>query len=295
MKINIVNSEHIDSILGKFARRLSEWIPKLGHECVVTKEPIPADLHHFIYYITYFDFQNQQKSNTDTVMITHLDTSWKIDRVKQESKIFAKGICLSKFGMENFIKAGIPADKLDYAHPGQDEIVKPRRLRVGIITDLYIDGRKREGILLEIIKNISPEYFEFVIMGARWEKMMAELEKTEFYIEYYDHYDPAVYQKIIPTLDYFLYFGLDEGSMPFLDAARANVKMIMPADGMAFDYMTENGKVDYCLIKADADDFVFEFTRIQTKIEARTKLIKEWTWKAYTEKCIKIWEGILKR
>lgn len=292
MKINIVNSEPIDSILGKFARRLSEWLLRLGHECKITVLPEDGwDLYHYIYFITFQDLPGQFKKSNSSVMITHLDQSWKVNLVKEQSRIFAKGICLSKFGMERFISMGIPADKLDYAHPGQDEIVKPRKLRIGLITDLYVDGRKRENILLEIVKHIKPEYFEFVIMGKRWENILNQLGKTEFYIEYYDHYDPAVYQRIIPTLDYFLYFGLEEGSMAFLDAVRANVKTIVPPDGTAFDYVREGGMVDH--LNLDPIHFVNTFVKIQEEIENRTRLIKEWTWKAYTEKCIQIWKGIL--
>lgn len=47
-----------------------------------------------------------------------------------------------------------------------------------------------------------------------------------FQVDYYSEFIYEEYLKLMPSLDYYLFWGFDEGSMGYLDALRAGVKRL---------------------------------------------------------------------
>jgi hypothetical protein len=137
--------------------------------------------------------------------------------------------------MEYLIKMGIPQSKLCYVSPAHDETVKIKKIKIGITCRVQEDGRKRESILFEIGKSINPNLFSFTIMGDGWQYYVDQLRKLGFEVEYHDSFDYNKYMKIIPTLDYYLYMGMDEGQMGFIDALAAGVEPIVTNQGYHLD------------------------------------------------------------
>src|SRR5262245_66043381 len=90
-------------------------------------------------------------------------------------------------------------------------------------------------MLLELAEGISSVDFVFRIMGHGWDEVVAGLRRRGFDVDYSAQFDRQLYYELMPQLDYYLYLGLDEGSMGFLDALAAGVATIVTPQGFHRD------------------------------------------------------------
>ena len=163
MKVHIVCYEDVHGwILGKFALKLQEHLRPLGVAASISKQPDPrADINH---HIIYYDYDGR-KTTTDTVMVTHIDTDWKRERLGQQLVNAAMGICMSAETVDNLTAAGLPREKLCFVNPGHDGEMRARRTIIGITSKVQPSGCKREGILLDLaLSGFPPKTFS----SASW-------------------------------------------------------------------------------------------------------------------------------
>lgn len=286
MRVRIVCYEDIDGwILGKFAKKLNEELVKLSIDSDIGKLPdYQADINHHIIYCNY----NGEKTTTDTIMITHIDSLSKVNLLKKQLKHAEMGICMSSSTMKMLKDAGLPKEKLRFINPAQDGVIRPIPMVLGITSKTHNDGRKKENILRKIAEEIKPTDFSFKIMGDGWHDIVSSLKLKGFTVEYYNKFDYQIYVKMVPTFDYFLYFSDDEGSMGFIDALAAGVKTIVTPQGYHLDAV---------------DGISYSINNYKEIIETlgmialeRNKLINSvalWTWEIYAKKHLEIWQYLL--
>ena len=285
MKVNIISYEPVgDWILGKFALRMNGCLNALGVESNISSAPdYTADINHHIFYLMW----SGAKTTHDTTMITHVDSQQRLDAVKAQSKV-AHGICMSRDTLQFLVNRGVDGSRLSYVNPAQDGVIKPRKLNIGITTRLYADGRKREGIVLDLCKQIDPGTFKFTIIGAGWEAIVGKMKGLGFEVDYYG-FEYKSYTSLVPTFDYYFYPAFEEeGSMGTLDALAAGVKTIVPCAGFHADL---NGGITYSYF--DLPQLIEVFREIKAERDDRVKVVADWTWEGYTKKHIAIWESIL--
>ncbi len=288
MKVRIICYEDTCAwILGKFALKLCEGITALGYTADIAKKPDPtADINH---HIIYYDYDGRS-NGLDTVMITHIDTVDKLNKIKFQLKNARLGICMSNGTVKQLQSSGVARDRLAYVNPAHDSVIKPRKLSIGILSKTHADGRKKENELLEIASKIEPREFKFVIMGTGWHDVVGQLQAHGYEVEYYDQFDYGKYVSIVPALDYFLYYSFDEGSMAFLDALSAGVKTIVSPQGYHLDAV--GGIVHPVWNVANV------VSSLQTESASRNRLVSsvaDWTWENYAKKHVDIWSELLGR
>jgi len=286
MRVRIVCYEEMGSwILGKFSLKLQEELGKLSIDADIARVPDhSADVNHHVIYIDY----DGRRSSLDTVMVTHIDTDWKFRKLKSQLSDAATGICMSSDTMNSLHKAGIPSERLCYISPAHDGLIRPRPLLVGIATRLYPDGRKREGMLVQLAERIDPCKFSFMIMGDGWESIVANLRNRGFAVDYWANYDPVVYRSMIPSLDYYLYLGTDEGSMGFIDALAAAVPTIVTPQGFHLDAL--DGLVHPF---TTAEELFSVFEDIAAGRRKLPDAVADWGWREYAIKHLDLWEYLL--
>jgi hypothetical protein len=286
MRIRLVCYEDTESwILGKFALKLQEELRLLSVDADIARTPdATADVNHHIIYLDY----NSRPNPLDTVMVTHIDADWKFRKLKRVMEHASVGICMSADTMGILVAAGIPAAKLCFINPAHDGAIRPRPLLVGITTRVYPDGRKRERLLLELAERISPSSFAFMIMGEGWGEMVALLRAQGYCIDYRPDFDLDTYRKLIPTLDYYLYLGLDEGSMGFIDALSAGVPTIVTPQGYHLD--AAGGLVHPF---ETLEELCAVFERIAAARQALVDSVACWTWRDYAVKHLALWKYLL--
>ncbi len=239
MKINIILHPENDSwIIEKMALKLKECVNTLGMETAISREPnAQCDINHWMSYA----FAVPPKLTPSSMLITHIDDPYKLAQVKSQlSDSVDIGLCMSSYALRELVNRGLPRESLAYINPGHDSAVKPRPTVIGITTRLYDDGRKRESLIIKLSESMSLRHFEFVIFGSGWDRIVPKLERAGAIVRYipggndYKH-DYKIMIEEIPYFDYYLYLGLDEGSLGTLDACAAGVKTIVTPQGFHVD------------------------------------------------------------
>lgn len=288
LKVRIINYEGGGWILTKFAQRLKENLISLGVQADIGGIDPDADINHHIPYHPYLPI----REFNDTLMITHVDTQQKVELIRRQLKKAKMAICMSKDMLGFLEKKGIPREKLCYINPAHDNNMHPKKYVIGITHRCYdsYDLRKRTTSLLDMLEGVNPIYFKFKIMGAGWQHIVAEMQRRGFEVEYYDDFDYVQYHELMPSLDFYLFFGFDEGSMGYLDALSAGVKTIVTPQGFHLD--VENG-IDYSC--RTIDQFTNVLYDLQYEREKRIASVADWTWDNYAKKHVEVWEYILGR
>ena len=284
MKINIVAP--IDGwILNKFGQCVYNELIKMEINAVISQGfDSSADINHYF-------FANEAPEvipHRTTFMVTHVDMSWKFENIKRITDMDAIAICMSRETMEKLVSWGVRRNRICYVNPAQDGGIRPRKVALGFTHKVHDDNRKRETMLIDICKQISPESFRFVIMGAGWEEIIGAVRALGFEVEYYPEFEKQQYNKLMLGLDYYCYFGFDEGSMGFLDAVAAGIGTIVTPQGYHLDTGCE---ITYPV--RTINDIVDSLHEIENKNQKNLRFIKEWTWKNYTLKHMEIWKYML--
>jgi hypothetical protein len=286
MRVRIVSYEDVNAwILGKFARKLNEELLKLGVQSDISNVPDPhADINHHIIY-TYC--KPGQPAHNDTVMITHVDEIHKANLLKKQLATAKAGICMSAATMNELIGIGLPADKLCYVSPAHDNVMKPRRISIGITSKVQPTGSKREDLIIRLAESLDHMLFEFVIMGSGWESVIDKLKKKGAHVTYYNQFDYDRYIQILPAFDYYLYPGQDEGSMGFIDALASGVKTVVTPQGFHLD---APGGISHPF--NTAEELLAIFEKISAERRNLINAVSTWTWADYAIKHLEIWKYI---
>lgn len=278
-KVNIILNES-GWILQKFAREMEKNLNFLGINAVISSEfDKSADINH------YFAPDGEGKVNdATTFMITHVFKQSYLEWIRKLTSQGAIGICMSKDTMQKLISSGIERNRICYINPAQDGAIYPKKISLGFTHRVYKDNRKRESILIDICRRVSAKYFKIVIMGSGWEEIIREVKILGFEVEYYPEFDKQTYNVIMQNLDYYCYFGFDEGSMGYLDAVAAGIGTIVTPQG----YHLDSGcPITYPV--ETLDDIVDALHEIEDKREKSFRFIESWTWKNYAKKHLEIW------
>lgn len=286
MRVRLICYEDVHEwILGKFALRMQEDLQKIGIEADIAKTSDPtADINHHIIYEQY----NGIASMNDTLMITHIDSSDKLNHLINVINSVSFGICMSKDTMQRLIALGLPKERLCYVNPAQDGDFLPKKIQIGYTSRWYADGRKREYLLRDLANNLNPAFFAFKFMGGGWDSIVNLFRTKGFEVEYFSQFDLHLYKKLISEIDYYLYTGLDEGQMGFVDALAAGAKTIVTPQGYHLD--VDNGITHPF---NDSKDLLEIFNAIYHEKLNRIQLVESWTWTNYTLKHVEIWNRML--
>lgn len=286
LKINIISYENVDRwILGKFAKNLKSELNALGLYCKISEKPDSSfDINHHIIFLGY----QKIKTKIDTLMVTHIDSSHKMEVAKDLISHSDLGICMSRDTMNILAHSGISGQKLAFVNPAHDGLIEPKKIHLGITCKVGYDGRKNESYLKDLFENVSPQLFRISIMGAGWEALVEEGKEKGFDINYWNEFDLIQYRKLMPMLDYYLYFGFDEGSMGFVDALAAGVKTIVTPQGYHLD--AKNG-VTYPI--ENVQSFLKTLSIIEKDLRDRIQSVKNWTWYDYAIQHRDLWQELL--
>lgn len=292
MKVSIVlNRANRSWIIEKIATRLAQELAAFDVEATVSEsaEKTSDIVHHMSWA-----FANTRTPQLSTMFITHLDDSHKIGQVCStlHSQTVNVGICMSSDTRQQLLDEGVKSEHLTFISPAHDAVVKPRRIVLGLTTRLYPDGRKREQLLLDVTSRMNLEEFEFRIFGAGWEKVVPELERAGAIVLYQQEtsdylHDYSSMLAAIPGFDYYIYLGMDEGSLGTLDALASGVKTIITPQGFHLDLV--DGITHPVLT---SDDLEAVLRGILDERQSRITSVQDLTWKAYAKSHLELWTAM---
>lgn len=290
MKVNIISpGEDQGWIIYKFGKSVYDELKKMGIEVYLNDHyNSNADINHY-FMPNNIGYSGYSKVDSRTTfMITHVDTLLKLNQIKECTAKGAIGICMSLETRNTLIASGVPRDKICYIHPAQDGVIQPRKIALGFTYKVHDDNRKRDDMLIDICKEIDARMFKFVIMGEGWTDIVKEVRSLGFEVNYYDTFDKEQYNKLMPRLDYYCYFGFDEGSMGYLDAVAAGIGTIVTPQGYHLDT-----KYPITHPVRTLEDILAVLHNIEAAKRPCFDFISNWTWENYAKKHIEIWQYML--
>lgn len=280
LKICLVNYEQalgLDAILTKYARMMERELIDMGHEVIVQPTIKDGYINHHINFVAYVN----QKKGKHTTMITHVsgDKTWteefKLRLVKNQESWGTIGFPMNEGMKETLIQAGCDPKKLFVTGHAHDSL--PRRpILITISSNLYPDGRKREEMFTELVKQLpNQNQFIFRIMGKDWMRVLEPLRKIGIQVQWTDHFTADLYNQLLSTSDYLLYTGGEDSlAQSVIDAKQAGLRIIAPPNK---DLAVE-----------------LPFTNQEELNEIFRKLVenpvKEWTWENFTKRHVAVWE-----
>jgi hypothetical protein len=292
MKIRIVLSvQNAAWIIGKIAERLGDELRRAGAEVTVGDKPDDsADINHWMSYA----FVERRAGRASTVFVTHIDDPYKKAQLNDLLGSRADlGLCMSRDTMQSLVAQGIPAARVWYVSPAHDAPPEPARIRIAITTRLYDDGRKREAFLLELARERDLSPFHFEIAGAGWEDVVPLLREAGASV----HWEAggsdyqADYQAILEGMRscrYYLYLGMDEGSLGTLDALALGLETIVTPQGFHLDI---RGGITEPVEKYE--EFRDVMDRLAQARQARIDSVRNWTWPQFAADHLLVWQALL--
>ena len=283
----IVSVENAGWVIGKMAARLAEALNRAGAEATVASEPDDAaDVNHWMSYAVV----SRRAGRAATVFITHIDDPYKTAQLRHALTNFADlGLCMSRDSVRALASRGVPEERLWYVLPAFDAPPEPKRIRIAVATRLYDDGRKRESLLLRLASERDLSPFHFEISGSGWDAVVPRLRGAGASV----HWDEGVenYRGMLEamrTCDYYLYLGMDEGSLGTLDALALGLKTIVTPQGFHLDI---DGGIDEAV--ESYDELRVLMDRLAHERARRMAAVRGWTWEQYAAEHRMIWEALL--
>jgi hypothetical protein len=167
-------------------------------------------------------------------------------------------------------------------------VAAPRKTLIGITSKVQESGCKREQMLMDLAGRISSRDFRFSVMGVGWSAIVEAMRERGLEVDYYESFDAEIYRAIVPTFDYYLYFGQDEGSMGFLDALNAGIPTIVTPQGFHLDVI--NGITHPF---NELDELVVIFDEIAKRKNRLVKAVEPWSWSEHARKHVLLWDYLL--
>lgn len=273
------------------AECLSNELLNQGNETIISEDIDPsADVVHHMSWA----FANIPVPKPSSMMITHLDDHYKFMQIKATLKDNVNvGICMSNDTRQQLIDRGCPADQLATIGPAHDGALSPRRIIIGLTTRLYPDGRKREHLLIELARMSDLSFFEFQIFGKGWDDIIPLLQEAGAVVDYAGETgdyqaDYRAIMQAVPYFDYYLYLGMDEGSLGTLDALMAGVKTIVTPQGFHLDL--PHG-ITHAV--SNVEDLQRVFEEIAAPIRKRRSAVSGLSWSYYAEQHLELWQTML--
>ncbi|MEO6323142.1 MAG: hypothetical protein ABIT01_09315, partial [Thermoanaerobaculia bacterium] len=287
----IISAENTSWIIGKMGERLVQELTRAGVAATMGSDPDDsADINHWMSY----GMVSRRAGRKSTVCITHIDDPYKTAHLASILGVSVDlGLCMSRDMRRALVQWGIPADRLWYVLPAHDVPAAPTRIRIAIATRLYPDGRKREALLLRLAGELDLAPFHFEIGGGGWDAVVPRLREAGATVAW----DPgtadyqADYRALITamsTCEYYLYLGMDEGSLGTLDALALGLKTIATPQGFHLDApagLTEPVETYEQLLEV--------FSRLAAQRQERLASVRDWTWEQNALDHLLVWNALL--
>lgn len=278
-------------IIEKMADKLCGALRALGVDVEVRAQPsAEASVNHFMI----FHYVDPMPGTLNTVAVTHIDDALKIDMVRKQFDTGVRAaICMSSMTVDQVADDGVYRSRLTYVVPAHDVGMTPERIVIGITSNNYSDGRKRDWLLGKLAVDLRLDDFEFRIFGGGWDEVCRQLEGAGAVVvvrEPSENYraDYEAIKSAVPNFDYYFYPGLDEGSLGTLDALSVGVKTIVTTQGFHLDVPNgiTHGFWDYDQLKEIFEELIRDR---HDRIDVSRML----TWRRYAQKHLDIWTSLI--
>lgn len=275
----------------KMVLRTAAALSALCEVTVSEVENRDADVNHWAHFLDLWRDREQRipgKSKT-SFWITHVDDPIKLQIVRELCAAGDAAICMSSDLASALESERVRSELVTWALPGTDPGRSPRKIVIGLATRLYEDGRKKEWMILRLCSDFGFDHLEFRIWGAGWEPVIAQMQAMGVEVKY----EPdQAYEDILNGLaecDYYLYCGMDEGSLGTLDAIKAGTRTIVTDQGFHRDL---SSAIDHLFSTYDELHAIIA-PLVENRI-ARLAALDAASWQSCARRHLEIWDHLIR-
>ncbi|MEA3353366.1 MAG: glycosyltransferase family 4 protein [Campylobacterota bacterium] len=234
----------------------------------------PQDNNIDIYHYHRPNIETKLKPNSivtvhhdleDTDPWLHMDKF--ISRYKEASHI----VCLNTIQQQILKQKGITNTTV-IPHGYKDEIFEKKELRsynkekkitLGIVSKRYPRRVKGEAYLLELIKRLDSDKYDFILVGEGRSKDAALLGQYGFDVEVFNMLPYDLYPQVYKKIDFLLMISLFEGGPANLPEALASAVPVITKDiAMAHDMIKD--KQNGILLTGDIEEDALKIDMLHT-------------------------------
>lgn len=293
----IVDPGNAGWILEKIAVRLKEKFQLGGIDVQILDCPNgDSDVVYWLYFghrgIIDRDL-DKYSTRLKSALVTHVDDAAKVNRVKKLHKV---GVDLVFMSPAHSLEI---SSMLGFSKPffnillGTDLVEVKRRMKIGIFSKCFSDGRKNEGWLVELAKKENLEECEFIFIGTGWDGIRDKLEASGAQVNLYDgvqHPYPeySKFPSFYRSLDLYLYAGFDEGAMGSLDAYVLGVKLLISRQGFHKEF-----DLDDTSFFSNYQEFHEKFMRNLVEYRNHQRTLEAWSWGKCADSLLEHWTQVL--
>jgi hypothetical protein len=293
----IVDPGNAGWILEKIALRLKEQFEMNGSSVQILDSP--TDTSDVVFWL-YFGHRGILSSNLDlystrlkSALVTHVDDSAKVNRIRKLNQTGVDLVFMSAaHALEISSMVGSPIPFFNILL-GTDFVERNRKMKIGIFSKCFPDGRKNEEWLVRLAKKVQLQDCEFVIIGSGWERIRKVLEGSGAQVKLYDgsqypYPDYSEFPTIYRSLDLYLYTGFDEGAMGSLDAYVLGVRLLISRQGFHKEFETDANSQF-----SNYQEFEKKFIQSLEEYRVAQKSLQKWSWENCATSLMAHWSSEL--
>ena len=232
-----------------------------------------ADLNYHIPWHTLAGFE-KTGTGKHAIAYTHCNVGGEaalMDACERADLI----TCMTFTGRKELVDMGVDPAKLWVIYSAADQFIFRKRL-IGIIGYPQPNGRKREGLLLDLAWNYDMTPFQFVFLGTGWEDTVSKLQSLNVSASSYDAQSDEELRPFYHQIDLFLVTGYREGGpLPLLEAMASGADVLSPRFGYASDLLKDEQIYD------SLEDLADKLESYAAPYVNRHKLARAWRWQDY--------------
>ena len=271
-RIHIVDP-YESAAMNRMTQPLTDFLPDLYLVTKGEEVDLEADVNIHVPFHSMVGLEERGKGK-HIVAYTHCNVGNEahvIDACQRADLVTA----MSFTGRDELISMGVDPSKVHVIYCAADQFHYRKRL-VGIIGYPQPNGRKREGLIMDLAWQYDLTPYEFIFSGVGWEGMVDRLKQLGVSAS---HHHADTFEKLSMTmrlLDVLLVTGYREGGpLPLLECMAGGVPVLSPDLGYAADLLEpENIYNSPAELMAKLDG-MFE------KSFYNHKLARAWTWRDY--------------
>jgi len=269
-RIHIVNP-YQSPAMTRMALPFSFYFPSLY---VVSEGGLPNEDADLNFHIPYHSFARYRGDGLNAIAYTHCnppDAGNLLDACNRADLI----TCMSFAGRRELVDLGADPRKLHVIYSATDQF-QFRRRNILVAGFVQPNGRKREGLLLDLAWNYDLSPFHFVIVGGGWEPVVNALRIAGVSVEWVDAVDDEGMKEIYRHTDLLLVTGYVEGGpLPLLEALASGLRVISPPFGYAADILDARYHYStFAELTQRLDEYIGESVQYH-------QFLRGWTWRDY--------------
>jgi len=234
---------------------------------------ITADLNYHIPWHTIAGFE-KTSNGKHAITYTHCNVGSEdalIDACERADLI----TCMTFTGRNELIEMGVDPAKLWVIYAAADQFSFRKRL-IGIVGHPQPNGRKREGLLLDLAWNYDMAPYQFIFVGTGWDDVVTKLNSLGVAAKEYNAESDEAIRLFYQQIDLFLATGYREGGpLPLLEAMASGANVLSPRFGYAADLLEDDQLYD------GVEDLANKLEAFTTPYTYRHKLARAWRWQDY--------------